>query len=367
MRQRIAALSGVSVVALLGLFLVWGAIGTRPASAMEKMAESVGRAKSCKMTAIMRTTRFLKSDDAAKPAGKTTESKDTMYWQTPDKARGEFVCCERPCTNIFPGEGKPWIDLNHEARTFHLHPAPDVDWQRAFAPDMIVAYADRADRDLGTKEIDGKMAWGFAISDPDISVPGLWEIWIDRQSNLPVSIRAEMKTERMTSVTETTEILWNLDLDPQLFDATPPEGYRDLTLRVPTSGDPLQEIIEGMRSWVQMPQGEYLPMKQPLRQKEVEIYLLSIDRILTDPKRIGNGENAELLSPLREHREGLLHLWAIAGEDRDVAYYGKTVGPDDEDKVLLRWKLDDDRYQVIYGDLHHETVTAEQLAVLEAE
>jgi hypothetical protein len=49
----------------------------------------------------------------------------------------------------------------------------------------------------------------------------------------------------------------------------------------------------------------------------------------------------------------------------DAAYYGKTVGPSDKDKVLFRWKLDDGRYQVIFGDLRAETVTAERLHELE--
>ena len=49
----------------------------------------------------------------------------------------------------------------------------------------------------------------------------------------------------------------------------------------------------------------------------------------------------------------------------DYVYYGKTVGPNDKDKVLLRWKLDDGRYEVIFGDLRAETVTAAELRALE--
>ena len=45
--------------------------------------------------------------------------------------------------------------------------------------------------------------------------------------------------------------------------------------------------------------------------------------------------------------------------------YGNTVGPKDKGKVLLRWKLDDGRYEVIFGDLRAETVTAERLLALE--
>jgi hypothetical protein len=50
----------------------------------------------------------------------------------------------------------------------------------------------------------------------------------------------------------------------------------------------------------------------------------------------------------------------------DAAYYGKTVGPKDTHKVLFRWKLDDGRYRVLYGDLRFETITADRLRTLEA-
>ncbi len=58
---------------------------------------------------------------------------------------------------------------------------------------------------------------------------------------------------------------------------------------------------------------------------------------------------------------------ALANEDKDPAYYGDTVTAGDVDKVLLRWKLDDGQYRVIYGDLRIEDVSAERLAELEGE
>jgi hypothetical protein len=55
----------------------------------------------------------------------------------------------------------------------------------------------------------------------------------------------------------------------------------------------------------------------------------------------------------------------LQGDKKDPAYYGKTVTPKDTDKVLMRWKVSDNEYRVIYGDLHAETVTPEKLAELE--
>jgi hypothetical protein len=52
-------------------------------------------------------------------------------------------------------------------------------------------------------------------------------------------------------------------------------------------------------------------------------------------------------------------------EPSDAAYHGKTVGPKDAERVLLRWKLDDGRYQVIYGDLRDEIVPLERVRALE--
>jgi hypothetical protein len=62
---------------------------------------------------------------------------------------------------------------------------------------------------------------------------------------------------------------------------------------------------------------------------------------------------------------GFAAMTLIFRHNPDAAYYGKTVSPNDKDKVLFRWRLDDGRYEVIFGDLHSETVTAERLRALE--
>jgi len=58
--------------------------------------------------------------------------------------------------------------------------------------------------------------------------------------------------------------------------------------------------------------------------------------------------------------------YGLVQDKKDPAYYGKTVTPKDADKVLMRWKLSDNEYRVIFGDLHAETVTPAKLAELEA-
>jgi hypothetical protein len=61
---------------------------------------------------------------------------------------------------------------------------------------------------------------------------------------------------------------------------------------------------------------------------------------------------------------GRFYRW-LQFDKKDPAYYGKTVTPKDADKVLVRWKVSENEYRVIFGDLHTQTVTAEALAGLE--
>jgi thioredoxin-related protein len=55
----------------------------------------------------------------------------------------------------------------------------------------------------------------------------------------------------------------------------------------------------------------------------------------------------------------------LVKEGKDVAYYGDTVLAGDVDAVLVRWKISDNEYRVVFGDLTTKDVSAEDLAQLE--
>jgi hypothetical protein len=54
-------------------------------------------------------------------------------------------------------------------------------------------------------------------------------------------------------------------------------------------------------------------------------------------------------------------------EYEDVAYHGNVVTANDLELPLLRWKISDDEYRVLFGDLRIEEVSAADLAELEAD
>ena len=372
MRQRIA-LGGVSVAAMLGLLLVWAMSSTRPVSAMEKMAEEVRKAKSYKCTAIGKMSFVIKLGDSTKET--TKEVKMTHYWLAPFSVRmdttdsGTWKGPGPEQSNIVPGLNKPWIMINNRNKTFRFQ-MPSVDLLKEAASPLarlenFGTFSGNADRELGTKEINGRKARGFVIDtkkiDPDCP-PQMMEIWIDSETNLPVLLHCDRKTESSSMTLEVSDIQWNIDLDPKLFDATPPEGYKDDTPITPASAEQARQISQALRIFAELNGGHY---PQRLLDGGGFRELLTLMEKVGITKREGGVPTFKIDSEQAAKAVKAMGQLLDVKVGPDVAYYGKTVGPKDKDKVLLRWKLDDGRYQVIFGDLRAETVTAERLRALE--
>ena len=51
---------------------------------------------------------------------------------------------------------------------------------------------------------------------------------------------------------------------------------------------------------------------------------------------------------------------SLAGQGKQVWYYGDSIDPKDSEAVLVQWKLSDGRYRVIFADLSTEAVSAEE-------
>ncbi|UCE47225.1 MAG: hypothetical protein JSW47_16675, partial [Phycisphaerales bacterium] len=64
-------------------------------------------------------------------------------------------------------------------------------------------------------------------------------------------------------------------------------------------------------------------------------------------------------------RIGMMYT-TLEKEGKEPAYYGDRVSAESPEAVLFRWKIDDDTYRVVFGDLRTEDVSAQKLAELEA-
>ena len=56
----------------------------------------------------------------------------------------------------------------------------------------------------------------------------------------------------------------------------------------------------------------------------------------------------------------------MSATSKDVAYYGDKVTAENPELVLMRWKVSDGIYRVIFADLSAADFTSQELAELEA-
>ena len=122
-------------------------------------------------------------------------------------------------------------------------------------------------------------------------------------------------------------------------------------------------MLEGLRAFAKLTDGKYPSTLAGLTvsQEFYKAYAAKYGR------QTQQSEEKQKLQSLQQALVVVSFYANLLREEKKPVYYGNRVGPEDVDTVLMRWKISDDKYRVIYGDLTTENVSAEQLAELEAE
>ncbi len=366
MRQKLA-LGSAGAAGLLAFGVLWFATVAKPIYGMDPLPETIRQAKSYDYTV---TIEMNHPREPGKPPAKV-EMKGHYFWASPGSYRVEIRQGEGPMeqdlVTILPA-GKPGIELDRKTKKYVRQPARLGQISPLMMLDKLATFSGHADHDLGTRPIDGKPAKGFEIEarkiDPD-SFSGPMEIWLDSATNLPLLIRFEIKTVGNPGIIRMRDFHWNLDLDPRLFDPTPPEGFAETARPASPVDEQVRKITESLKLYAKYSGGHYPRVKMlygdVTRDEFVKLsgapYPPRKDEDFRDPR----------VAMVNDATWGFAHINSILRDNADAAYHGKTVGPDDKDKVLLRWKLDDGTYEVIYGDLRSEAVPAGRLRILESQ
>jgi outer membrane lipoprotein-sorting protein len=189
------------------------------------------------------------------------------------------------------------------------------------------------------------------------------KIWVDINTFLPVRSEEDIVTKKGTRLHEvSSNFKWNVVLDAADFEPDIPDDY---TLEVDLTVPPLNEetAIKGLRIFADLA-GDYPDNfdRSTISKETKRLIRLEKDswKSLADDERSRRrGDISTTITQLRRFYNQLVE------DKKETTYYGETVGPDDTNKILLRWKLDDGQYRVIFGDLSIKNVTAEELAELE--
>ena len=367
MPQRIL-LGGGSLSAAAIIVVVWLASTARPVMAMEAMAKSIRQAKSY---SVLMTQETIKVGAANGKMPVKAKLICQIYWAAPGSAWSEMKGDVDPryqgLISIRPA-GKPGVDIHPKRKEFEVTPASLGAKSPLTVLDGLSRYSGEADRDLGTKVIDGRKSHGFIIDarkiDPS-TFEGSAEVWVDSESNLPIEVSYLMKLPGIDLTLRYSDFHWNVDLAPGLFDTSPPPGYTETTNKFNSKVSPNEQvpkIVNSLRFYSELSKGKYPQVK-----------VIYGDVMHAEMLKLAGKRHEVELDESRDPtvlkingERGFAIVTGIQRNNPDAAYHGLTVGPKDADKVLLRWKLEDGRYQVIYGDLRSEVVSKEELDKLEA-
>lgn len=302
------------------------------------------------------------------------ELKRKCYWQAPDQFRSEDFRVQsdgKPDPNakeikIFSRSQKG-IELNTKEKTY----SEILPFSGPISPLMMLQNLSdseaAASKRLGERVINGIQCTGFEVAmekvDPDTGGDGKLEVWIDNRTRLPQQVSISMLDNFIPVDLVFENFKWNEPLDQDLFSVVPPTGYspRILDESQQRSHEQVVEgIVDAFRLYAELSGGKYPQVKfiygdvmldhlYKFAGISLEQYLAAIAKdkeVIEKDKELWNK-----YSRISQSTRNWAELNGIMRHDASATYNGMTVGPTDRDKVLFKWRRDDGKDQVIYGDL----------------
>jgi hypothetical protein len=221
-------------------------------------------------------------------------------------------------------------------------------------------------RELGTKEIGGQTAQGYIATFKDaapLSDCGEVEVWVDAETDLPLEFSFKQEEKGFVDEFRITDCRWNIELDPQLFVTTPPEGFTDAT--PPSKEEDITQIAVTLKLYAQLSRAHY-PRITEFDDEAIREEMLKLAGFAGAPR--DEWKRDPTYNEIQKAGVGLDWVARILRDKVNSGYYGATVAPQDKDKVLLWWWLagpgSDHQFRVFYGDLRTEVLPLEKWSKL---
>ncbi len=201
--------------------------------------------------------------------------------------------------------------------------------------------------ELGQQEIEGQRVIGFHAKHPKADIT----IWADPETALPV--RIEQMEQQLMIICK--NVRFDVSLDDSLFSMDVPDGYKLQQVELDLMGSTEQDFVEGLRVRAEIFGNGLFP-----EGVSVEDYLKQAPSIMKKIEELGlsDEEGTELGMKLSRH---LLFIRFFKGQGQ-WHYEGNGVKLGDADTAIFWYQPENsETWRVIYGDLHVEDVTRENL------
>lgn len=257
---------------------------------------------------------------------------------------------------------KLMLALIHRDRTYmqqHLTDEQVAELRRqSDAAEIVRSFRDREHRVLDGRRIDGARAEGIEIVDPpewrEMFDSARWRLWVDKETGWPVRIELEGTAAggdvRKTFILH--DFQWNAALSPAEFKVDVPADYRLIADLGEVVADE-ETALASLRAYAKLLDGRYpsrLNFATAIAEAEAEL----------DARHDRYDEAAGRdLGALFAVRSACRFFNDLAAAGREATWHGDSVTARDFDRVLMRWRLDDGSWRVVYGDLRTATVAGE--------
>jgi len=222
---------------------------------------------------------------------------------------------------------------------------------------------------LGRDTINGIEVEGIEVTDPAMGA-GMFDeleaqLWCNVETDLPVlmTMKASAKNGEVVLDMVLENFDWDVEINPIELEPNIPDDYELLTETEFGIAKDGKEIVEALRFFAVVADGKY----------PSSLTGMTVIKELTDAVMIKFAGQPSASDPNEEEMAKIMKLQTIGmtyasmvKDGNDPAYYGDKVTTEFPHAVLMRWKINDNTYRVVFGDLNVEDVSPEELAELEA-
>jgi len=224
--------------------------------------------------------------------------------------------------------------------------------------------------ELGHDTIDGIRVEGIEVTDPAM-LHGMVDtlvarLWCDVKTDLPVLMTIKGTADNGAVVWDMTlrDYGWNVEIEPGLLEPNIPDDYEMLAeAEIGGGGKDGKDLVESLRFFSEMADGRY---PSSLTGMTVINEFVQIVRAKPADQQPNDEEVKAMMGKIVNLQMIGMAYGTMVQDGNDPAYYGDKVTAEFPHAVLVRWKISDDVYRVILGDLSIKDVTPKKLAELEA-
>ena len=221
-------------------------------------------------------------------------------------------------------------------------------------PDFLTAVGrmrNGSAEDLGTKEVEGRLAQGFHRPDGTNDLT----IWADAKTGLPIRIEEVHPTFERRIIM--SEFAFDVSFDESLFSTEAPAGYTVQKVETDGVNPTEQDLTEGLRVIATLFDGRFPGrLSSPAIREALKGHI----------RRDGTRPSEEEIKAMQLKAERALRYITILQQLNKVgelSYVGEGVALGDATTPVLWWKPKaSETYRVVYADLSIRDVRAEDLS-----